>query len=147
MTGNVYDLGDILSLTVLCHPSAVLENHHIALSFKLTQQSKDVNIFQNLDLWVERSVHQYMENLPSLAWEAIWIIIFVIPQNQFTVTTSSPLLKLNTPYKPASSDCVMSTPYRSAYRTLRSSIIDLVLATDMSKHFEHLTKFNVSSVS
>ena len=30
--------------------SAVLENHHIALSFKLTQQSKDVNIFQNLDV-------------------------------------------------------------------------------------------------
>lgn len=71
-------------LALLYNDSAVLENHHIALSFKLTQQSKDVNIFQNLDL--------------------------------------------------------------SAYRTLRSSIIDLVLATDMSKHFEHLTKFNVSSV-
>ena len=51
MTGNVYDLVDISSFTpLLYHPSAVLENHHIALSFKLTQQSKDVNIFQNLDL-------------------------------------------------------------------------------------------------
>ena len=29
------------------------------------------------------------------------------------------------------------------YRSLRSSIIDLVLATDMAKHFEHLSKFTV----
>lgn len=33
------------------------------------------------------------------------------------------------------------------YRNLRSSIIDLVLATDMAKHFEHLAKFNMYSVS
>ena len=29
--------------------SAVLENHHVAHSFKLTQASKEVNIYQNLD--------------------------------------------------------------------------------------------------
>lgn len=29
--------------------SAVLENHHVALSYKLSEQSNDVNIFQNLD--------------------------------------------------------------------------------------------------
>ncbi len=30
---------------------------------------------------------------------------------------------------------------RDEYRTLRSIIIDMVLATEMSKHFEHLNKF------
>ena len=40
----------MLHILLFCFLSAVLENHHIALSFKLTQQSKDVNIFQNLDL-------------------------------------------------------------------------------------------------
>jgi high affinity cAMP-specific and IBMX-insensitive 3',5'-cyclic phosphodiesterase 8 len=30
----------------------------------------------------------------------------------------------------------------STYRELRTSIIDMVLATDMAQHFEHLTKFN-----
>ncbi len=36
---------------------------------------------------------------------------------------------------------------RATFRSLRTSIIDLVLATDMAKHFEHLTKFNVTAVS
>lgn len=30
---------------------------------------------------------------------------------------------------------------RDEYRALRSIIIDMVLATEMSKHFEHLNKF------
>ena len=30
---------------------------------------------------------------------------------------------------------------RDEYRVLRSIIIDMVLATEMSKHFEHLNKF------
>jgi len=30
---------------------------------------------------------------------------------------------------------------RVTYRTLRRDIIELVLATDMSKHFEHLQRF------
>ncbi|KAK8766315.1 hypothetical protein V5799_006903 [Amblyomma americanum] len=30
---------------------------------------------------------------------------------------------------------------RDVYRTVRSSIIDMVLATEMTKHFEHLSKF------
>ena len=53
MTGNIHDLGAFQASLLYCvipACSAVLENHHIALSFKLTQQSKDVNIFQNLDL-------------------------------------------------------------------------------------------------
>lgn len=33
--------------------------------------------------------------------------------------------------------------FRAAFRSLRTYIIELVLATDMAKHFEHLTKFNV----
>lgn len=68
-------------LAILYNDNAVLENHHVALCYKLTDQSNDVNIFQNLDT--------------------------------------------------------------AAFRTLRTSIIDLVLATDMAKHFEHLAKFNV----
>jgi hypothetical protein len=30
---------------------------------------------------------------------------------------------------------------RDEFRTLRSIIIDMVLATEMNKHFEHLNKF------
>ena len=36
---------------------------------------------------------------------------------------------------------------RATYREMRTSIIDMVLATDMSQHFEHLTKFNTLLVS
>ena len=36
---------------------------------------------------------------------------------------------------------------RATYREMRVSIIDMVLATDMSQHFEHLTKFNALMVS
>ena len=35
-------------------------------------------------------------------------------------------------------------PHRAQYRTMRASIIDMVLATDMSKHFEHLQKFKAA---
>ena len=39
-------------------------------------------------------------------------------------------------------------PSRPTYRAMRTSIIDMVLATDMSRHFEHLTKFKaVNTVS
>lgn len=30
---------------------------------------------------------------------------------------------------------------RENYKVIRQSIIDMVLATEMTKHFEHLTKF------
>lgn len=30
---------------------------------------------------------------------------------------------------------------RNHYRTLRQAIIDMVLATEMTKHFEHVNKF------
>ena len=30
---------------------------------------------------------------------------------------------------------------RESYKVIRQSIIDMVLATEMTKHFEHLTKF------
>ena len=36
----------------------------------------------------------------------------------------------------------LPSPSRVTYQSLRSSIIDLVLATDMSKHFEHVSKFS-----
>ena len=35
---------------------------------------------------------------------------------------------------------------RETYRVLRQSIIDMVLATEMMKHFEHLNKF-VNSIN
>ena len=43
---------------------------------------------------------------------------------------------------PSSSQC----DCRDDYRQLRQSIIDMVLATDMTKHFDHLNKF-VSSIN
>lgn len=66
-------------LALLYNDNAVLENHHVSFSFKLTQQHQQANIFQSLDT--------------------------------------------------------------ANYRSLRASIVDLVLATDMAKHFEHLAKF------
>ena len=30
---------------------------------------------------------------------------------------------------------------RENYKVIRQSVIDMVLATEMTKHFEHLTKF------
>lgn len=35
---------------------------------------------------------------------------------------------------------------RNHYRTLRQAIIDMVLATEMTKHFEHVNKF-VNSIN
>lgn len=35
---------------------------------------------------------------------------------------------------------------RNDYRTLRQGIIDMVLATEMTKHFEHVNKF-VNSIN
>jgi len=37
--------------------------------------------------------------------------------------------------------------YREAYQTMRQSIVEMVLATDMSKHFEHLSKFTTGVTS
>lgn len=37
-------------------------------------------------------------------------------------------------------------PSRNEYRTLRQAIIDMVLATEMTKHFEHVNKF-VNSIN
>lgn len=69
--------GDTLCAS-LCR--SVLENHHVSLAFRLTEDNQTANVFQALD--------------------------------------------------------------GPTYREMRSSIIDMVLATDMSQHFEHLTKFS-----
>lgn len=66
-------------LANLYNDITVLENHHVAMGFKLTMSDERVNIFRNLD--------------------------------------------------------------RDSYKLIRQGIIDLVLATDMSKHFVHLNKF------
>ena len=36
---------------------------------------------------------------------------------------------------------------REAYQTMRQNIVEMVLATDMSKHFEHLSKFTTGVTS
>ena len=66
-------------LAILYNDTTVLENHHSALGFKLTQSDKRVNILANLD--------------------------------------------------------------SDVYKVVRSGLIDVVLATDMSKHFLHVNKF------
>ncbi|KAG0430227.1 hypothetical protein HPB47_022864, partial [Ixodes persulcatus] len=66
-------------LAILYNDRSVLESHHAAFAFKLTLSDEKVNIFQNLE--------------------------------------------------------------REVYRTVRLSVIDMVLATEMTKHFEHLSKF------
>ncbi|NXJ68705.1 PDE8B phosphodiesterase, partial [Rostratula benghalensis] len=71
-------------LAVLYNDTAVLESHHTALAFQLTNKDSKCNIFKNID--------------------------------------------------------------RNHYRTLRQAIIDMVLATEMTKHFEHVNKF-VNSIN
>jgi len=66
-------------LAILYNDTTVLENHHSALGFKLTQSDERVNILANLD--------------------------------------------------------------SDVYKVIRSGLIDVVLATDMSKHFLHVNKF------
>ncbi|XP_052793567.1 high affinity cAMP-specific and IBMX-insensitive 3',5'-cyclic phosphodiesterase 8B-like isoform X3 [Mya arenaria] len=80
---NAFLINSHSELSVLYNDIAVLENHHAALTFKLTARDQSVNIFKNLD--------------------------------------------------------------RETFRVLRQNIIDMVLATEMMKHFEHLNKF-VNSV-
>ncbi|KAK4884278.1 hypothetical protein RN001_000549 [Aquatica leii] len=66
-------------LAILYNDSTVLENHHAALTFKLTLGDDRINIFKNLD--------------------------------------------------------------RETYKIARHNVIDMILATEMTKHFEHLAKF------
>ncbi|KAF5291080.1 hypothetical protein FQR65_LT11465 [Abscondita terminalis] len=66
-------------LAILYNDSTILENHHAALTFKLTLGDDRVNIFKNLD--------------------------------------------------------------RESYKIARHNVIDMILATEMTRHFEHLAKF------
>ncbi|XP_034650077.1 high affinity cAMP-specific and IBMX-insensitive 3',5'-cyclic phosphodiesterase 8 isoform X1 [Drosophila subobscura] len=67
------------SLAILYNDLTVLENHHAAITFKLTLGDDKINIFKNLD--------------------------------------------------------------KETYKSARSTIIDMILATEMTRHFEHLAKF------
>ncbi|XP_032305960.1 high affinity cAMP-specific and IBMX-insensitive 3',5'-cyclic phosphodiesterase 8 isoform X1 [Drosophila ananassae] len=67
------------ALAVLYNDLTVLENHHAAITFKLTLGDDKINIFKNLD--------------------------------------------------------------KEQYKSARSTIIDMILATEMTRHFEHLAKF------
>ncbi len=106
--------------------SAVLENHHVAFSFKLTEENKGLNIYQNLDRYC---IHDHMCHNYSVCVCACIIIM----HSSMCVCACIICTLL----------CVCSVTYRN----LRSSIIDLVMATDMAKHFEHLAKFNMYTVS
>lgn len=66
-------------LAILYNDVTVLENHHAALTFKLTLGDDRINIFKHLD--------------------------------------------------------------RDTYKVARNNVIDMILATEMTKHFEHLAKF------
>ncbi|XP_034171921.1 phosphodiesterase 8 isoform X2 [Osmia lignaria lignaria] len=66
-------------LAVLYNDLSVLESHHAALTFKLTLEDDNVNIFKNLE--------------------------------------------------------------RDTYKMIRQVVIDMILATEMTKHFEHLARF------
>ncbi|XP_031328347.1 high affinity cAMP-specific and IBMX-insensitive 3',5'-cyclic phosphodiesterase 8 isoform X3 [Photinus pyralis] len=66
-------------LAILYNDVTVLENHHAALTFKLTLGDDRINIFKHLD--------------------------------------------------------------RETYKVARHNVIDMILATEMTKHFEHLAKF------
>ncbi|KAH8390843.1 hypothetical protein KR215_000100, partial [Drosophila sulfurigaster] len=66
-------------LAILYNDLTVLENHHAAITFKLTLGDDKINIFKNLD--------------------------------------------------------------KETYKSARSTIIDMILATEMTRHFEHLAKF------
>ncbi|XP_001361085.5 high affinity cAMP-specific and IBMX-insensitive 3',5'-cyclic phosphodiesterase 8 isoform X3 [Drosophila pseudoobscura] len=67
------------ALAILYNDLTVLENHHAAITFKLTLGDDKINIFKNLD--------------------------------------------------------------KETYKSARSTIIDMILATEMTRHFEHLAKF------
>ncbi|TPP66370.1 High affinity cAMP-specific and IBMX-insensitive 3' 5'-cyclic phosphodiesterase 8B [Fasciola gigantica] len=71
-------------LAILYNDTAVLESHHVALTFELTRKDPNINIFTNLT--------------------------------------------------------------REEYRTIRGYMIDLVLATEMARHFDHVSKF-INNVS
>jgi len=62
--------------------------------------------------------------------------------NEFVNLRTPPLCKLS-----LSLSHTHTHTHSTTYRTLRTSVIDLVLATDMAKHFEHLSKFSMSVVS
>lgn len=116
--------------------SAVLENHHNAVAFRLTLANTGANMFQNLERLVllgsvEPSLPQ-SNNSPShnaLVSGLVCIVLCVVcTRVGYSVYVY----------------CMWC--FREDYRYLRQSIIDMVLATDMTKHFDHLNKF-VSSIN
>lgn len=104
-------------LAILYNDTAVLESHHAALAFQLTVRDSKSNIFKNTD----RSVVVGGPDTPSIC--------------SLGALVSSPDLNLN----PLRSG-------RNQFRTLRQAIIDMVLATEMTRHFEHVSKF-VNSIN
>ena len=67
----------------------------------------------------------------------------IVPPFIFSLSFPSFLLPSLLSFSPCPSLSSL-IPSRPTYRAMRTSIIDMVLATDMSQHFEHLTKFKVS---
>lgn len=95
---------------------SVLENHHLAVAFKLLQ-NEECDIFQNLQKWVREHAWSggvRFEKFESFDWWCFFLffhsldVFFFVSHSMFV--------------------------YRKQRQTLRKMVIDMVLSTDMSKH-------------
>lgn len=115
-------------LAILYNDTAVLESHHAALAFQLTVRDTKSNIFKNTDRSVEAvRAHALCSWSDRTVWDSIIIRCVGIKTDP----------DLN--FIPFTAD-------RNQFRTLRQAIIDMVLATEMTRHFEHVSKF-VNSIN
>lgn len=114
-------------LAILYNDTAVLESHHAALAFQLTVRDSKSNIFKNID----RSVAAVGGD-----------ILLYSATGGVRVTDRRTVLIRSV----SSSSSMLPTDGRNQFRTLRQAIIDMVLATEMTRHFEHVNKF-VNSIN
>lgn len=112
---------------------SVLENHHLAVAFKLLQ-NEECDIFQNLQKWVIASIDFFIiylreenddlllraNNLPLAFIPSKWDT----PKKKFKLKVT--VWDLNSIFS--------SLLFRKQRQTLRKMVIDMVLSTDMSKH-------------
>lgn len=106
-------------LAILYNDTAVLESHHAALAFQLTIRDGKSNIFKNTDRSVGATLLCRRKRT-----ECVVYYYKSDPDRNFIPLTVD----------------------RNQFRTLRQAIIDMVLATEMTRHFEHVSKF-VNSIN
>ncbi|CAG2068051.1 unnamed protein product, partial [Timema podura] len=98
-------------LALLYNDLSVLESHHAALTFKLTMSDERVNIFK---------VHLTEDS--NLDLPVFGSLFYCESSSLDHVATEASL-------------------ERDTYKIVRQNIIDMILATEMTRHFEHLAKF------